>query len=924
MKKEILTWDEINELIADDEMKVYSVEELKNIFQKHFFFDDKLTREFISRIVIYCDEKATDELLLNFQHLADIDAYNDETLKNERTQALALRYQKCRDLSKLNNAKGEEKRQKLAEILAEIDTLDRKRFAKTMVGKMIDLSLSSKKADHKASKDFYPLLKNAKVLGIDPIKWVIKDHYRFADLDGFIDSMFALTQRKYIDSRKKTTFKLFDIGEISEIFTSASVVCKLRGERVQEILDVLGDFTYDTDTRSYIIEPKDIVKKVKTILLSNVSELKNMIDCLKTRFVTDKKSERKLLDRVALSPSILVCDIDKINHFENVLAVTIDGTIARYYLQMEEDYGKKVAHKMCFDLDKFNAIDRLTEKDIEGLPKVAEVLVKHFGPKNAIVCLEDINFLKINDRLLDYLLGKLELEERNGKTNLREYLFQNSGSVLNMLQEDSIPSSSDKPKHTGEKREVKPQEEKSLNIEALPNETTEEDVAKAYARLNDEQKKLAEGIVDKVLEDSTIEEEEKQDEEKHPEEWDFEVDKLKVIAHIQTITDEQIDTICKEFEHKSYSDPFMEILDRFKALVDCQFSGNVCEKSLFMDEVKKQYSAFVKYRDNLDLQLAGEFVDLNLSLMKSFEHLFQTTYMGWNEDMLTEALNQTRRLNNIASKVRKNINENLSGIKNIRYPDYLEKDHEGLDKGKDIDRFIMVEYLALEYVKYLEKYVKDNYPERAWRVFPEGLIDKFLDKEMCLTKCLIITSGLKNVTDELVRLNATVGDLNARMTQKQSKLAVFSPQRPSYRIFSDREAKEQKIMARCGEIGSNLFDTYMMIFEGCFRGKQDLSNWTSFYLSYDENGIYSLTQSGTYTFFPCKVEEKLMKMYHIPKVTEDVKSKVSITLSRRSHYEKMEYVKDEKEEEASTEEQAKNVKEEEKTEKKNSSKTKVD
>lgn len=396
MKK--ITDKEFEDLLAQNEMLRYAVSEYERIFRKNFCLSEEEIRDAIVEIVSSFDESLVLKLTDIFQQFVDND-------------------------------------------IKEYDEETRRKFAQRTIKYITEIY----KDDGKFIIDnFIGVMKQAKQLNIDPFKIAVKTNIKNATTKTFDKSLTALIETKYEDLMTGKSYRLFELDEVKNIFEQCTtLISSLNEKRVQNTLDLLAGFSYDSESQSYFISPKELIKKSYSILREPVKNLERNIKFLEENFIDEEHSRKDLVMRVAQSPSILLVSPKKITDFEEKLAENIFNIIC------DESYSDKTladedklqlavdeAKKYCYNLDNLLLIDSINKDGIENIAKTSEVLIKFLGADNALKCVTKPEILECDPSLLEVFLSCITLEEKKTNQDLRAFFIENTRKCMDYAEKD--------------------------------------------------------------------------------------------------------------------------------------------------------------------------------------------------------------------------------------------------------------------------------------------------------------------------------------------------------------------------------------------------------------------------------------------------------------------------------------------------------
>ena len=408
---------------------------------------------------------------------------------------------------------------------------ERQRLAKKAVNLSIEVYSNEKE---KALQEFKNILKDARSLGIDPIKLVNKTNMTKASFDSYCKCIDALQGQLYTDPILKTKFSLIDSDDdqsgslVDFIEQCTTVICKMNQENVQEVINLLAEFFYDKDSGTYIMQAKNAVLKVKTLLTTSPEKLKENMDFFEEVFASPSISSVQIKTAVSRCPSSLLISknnltgfmqafksnltsiIDKANSsseklsakelmqmFGSQIEITDEDmkTNSKTYMEFIDDVTK------TFCLENLGNIYTMNSENVSEMPKFSNVFIKPFGIKNSISCLQDFNFLSTDPDLLDYIFTIAEESEKAGHKNLREFILRHSARSVKLAREMRTKTSENKPEDFVQELTETPKRKRTLyalpKISELPG-----DIEQRRKKLTNSQIKTAEKLLEQIIAES--------------------------------------------------------------------------------------------------------------------------------------------------------------------------------------------------------------------------------------------------------------------------------------------------------------------------------------------------------------------------------------------------------------------------------------
>lgn len=293
-------------------------------------------------------------------------------------------------------------------------------------------------------RTFLDMLAEAKLKGIEPIRLVNKTNFAHATKDSLNSAIVALTQTQYIGINN-STIELFDQDEIKTLFEEcATLASGVSQVRLQKVLDVIGEFAYDRDSGGYIIHPVHFLRRCKSLITAPPKSIERAANFLLARFTPSPMSRSELIERVATSPSLLLCNPQTIQNFEVDMLAALQDIIDTHHIKKPANYAEEKV-KSISDINKFTQITKINPQKIAA---IKGVLIRHIGAENALECLTDFNVLYMDVRVLDCLLAMVSKQDMEalagGKSSISklQYLLQNTNTTIEGSQPTSGSGSS--------------------------------------------------------------------------------------------------------------------------------------------------------------------------------------------------------------------------------------------------------------------------------------------------------------------------------------------------------------------------------------------------------------------------------------------------------------------------------------------------
>ena len=282
------------------------------------------------------------------------------------------------------------------------------------------------------NQEFAKVLQMAKAQSIDIYRFAIKTNIRSASVEKFSKSLYALCQKQYYDKFTGSYSTLFSQAEVSSIINDcAYIACKLKEENIQKVLSILSELSFDKERNYYFFNPKELIKKNKTLLLANPGRIKENIKFLQNLGQSQGLSKMQILNEIILSPSILTINHNKLAEFEQVYKAGLVKILPNN--QESEMYAQSVAHETAYNFSKLNTIQNIK---LENIEKNIVTLTRFLGKENAIGFSKNLTFLSKNPKFVEYLMLRASQEENNGIKDFRKYIVEHSSNLTGDLTKD--------------------------------------------------------------------------------------------------------------------------------------------------------------------------------------------------------------------------------------------------------------------------------------------------------------------------------------------------------------------------------------------------------------------------------------------------------------------------------------------------------
>ncbi len=771
-KKDLLSWQEIEEICQDSEMLTAFVDDFKTLFEQNFYLSDEETRQNISMIIANCPENKMEQVSSIIQSLADLDKDKQKFFADENA-LLALVYQpnifkelgeepisgtteqerKQEVFRRIENFTDEQK-QKFLKRLSEINVEQRRQEARKMVKKIIDIAVNSVRNDQTIlPRDFYPILKQAKVLGIDHTAWVTTTNLKKMQNPKFNDLVFGLLEEYKNpfykeNSDEPKTFKPFMLEDLSTILQASTLLSLFRADGVQPLINIIGNVLkeYEGAKSSDLVA---ILNTFPTILTVSPRVIAENIEKFSNRCVgSGRMTKSQFAQEIIKKPSILVCDPEKIEEFEELYSLVSQDIIDKYHVEVEDDYVKKQVEKVCYDFKQFDKINGLKGQKIQQLEKVGDALVSQLGAKNALTLMGDFNVLNANPDYITYIFSMAKyVQAKVGKRdkNLVKYIAENTAQFFGRT-EDSDPIA--KMQTFWEEH---PREKKARTIARPKIDSTKaaeltkiEDVDLAYKKLSNDERKRADATVLALIEFAKSEEKKKTS-----------------FDRANQISDERIEELMREAEVSCIDEDgaLVEIMTRFNAIYDEQNGEGSAERNTGIQDFIQGYKRFRAAVERLDLDTVSEFAKCLKSCIIFMNDLclYQThTQIPPEIEQKIQYMDEHRR----------DVLKTISMI-------YGEIDGDGVINRQikhvnvtGASKYAKMDIATSIVLSNIIKYVHTYFPDRSEMILPESLLDAYYEEEPFETRFVQLCTVGWSVYQSFS--NAVSGTPLSRLDKKMS------------------------------------------------------------------------------------------------------------------------------------------------------------
>ncbi len=520
----------------EEEFKELYTAELNRVLQGTFLLSDKDIKKYIEKILNEKDENVVDNLT---SFIVKFEKYS----KNEKYD------------------------------------VERAKAAREVLNRCIKMYLENKE---RIKDNFFTAMDFAKRQNVNPLKIATMENIRKLTASIYLRTYETLTKIEYKNPITGKTFRLFNDEEFKVMIENcASVICHISEDNVKDIVSILTIFSYDTDTQTFYADGAQMLRDCGTLASYPSTKLSSNIEFLKKHFIPPMTNV-ELIKRISLSPSLLMCDQNKIRKFEKAIYVNLcelrkenpalfpDG--AEF-----EAFARKYAHDATFNIEKISSITGLTNDnlELEKFSQTKNVLVKYLGAKNALETFTDFNVLSLDPNILDGLLAKLtEYDVKNHK-QLRKFFVEHTARALNMIKEGEYPDSQ-RTKMTG--RTVTPRRVRA-DIQSMPSQV---DISERYYTSSDA--RTINNLFENVQKTSEARKVRKVVDgvEQLSEEEQEELDYMKDVFN----------RLQRNFDSSQCDSYFEELLTRTQLIIDAKEGKGYAERTFEISRVKQAYRTY--------------------------------------------------------------------------------------------------------------------------------------------------------------------------------------------------------------------------------------------------------------------------------------------------------------------------------------------
>lgn len=695
-----LSDEEFDKLLQDNEMIRLATGELEEIFRNNFCLTEREIGDTIREIVSNFDEYLVLKLTDIFQKFVDNDIENFDKAKRNKFAKRTIKY--CLELYHDNS-----------EFIIE---------------------------------NFLDVIKQSRALNIDPFKIAIKGNLKNATVKTFNDSLVALFESKYEDLLTGEKTQLLELREVKEVIEQCtSLVAGINEKRVQNVLDVLSAFVYDSQRDSYIVSPRELIKKSYVLLKEPSKNLERNIQNLLDTFVPNRMSKTELVMRIYQSPSILLCSPKKIKEFENILAENILGIIAdtsytdkKLNAREKLEYALKEAEEYCCNLDNYNTINSINKSGFKNIEKIRDILVKNLGANNALKCINKPLVLECEPNLLDCFLSKLAMDESKTGGDYRLFFIENTRKCMEYI----VKGRGAGPSIMGQYRTGN-RDHTIADTKSLPTiKDVENDYKNKYERLSERQKHEFDKIMDNFYEKYKGKDQENS--EREPTE-----DEAFAIASKGKIDYKEV--------------PYANMLYNMREFIDARCGDGFCDEHYNLIEFIEAYID----NENISQKFADVLVRLNEEAKNYFENaknegvskrnllLYKKTHESLMNAM--KDLNKLVLESDIVNDKMVQLQKDLPYVKQNIAVDMLEKTgYFERESSSFATKNMIYSIVYLQYFLFMYEELKKFYPNRYREIISEQEVQNMLDGCPFFNELAVCSAVYKTVKDmeDIVKLQS--------------------------------------------------------------------------------------------------------------------------------------------------------------------------
>ncbi len=281
-------------------------------------------------------------------------------------------------------------------------------FALTLLDNILEIFHNE---TDKLSEELIDCIREARRVNIDPFKFATKTNLRFASFDKFQETLNALTVTKYASLGDKSIIKTQEFSTLIEQCTT--LASRLKAETVENILDLLSDFVYDKNSKSYLADVGRMLKVCPSLLLIDEETFLDTLATIEQEFIQKRNMTRlEVVSRIARTPSILATSTKVIEATQSSLEKQITKLLAKSKLVKSDErsiMSQTIANNIVFNLDNFTQLTSIKAADNFG--QMADTLEHFLGTDNAISCMQNLSILKRDPAVVSYVLAVLSADK---------------------------------------------------------------------------------------------------------------------------------------------------------------------------------------------------------------------------------------------------------------------------------------------------------------------------------------------------------------------------------------------------------------------------------------------------------------------------------------------------------------------------------
>lgn len=436
-KSQILRIAEENNL--DEVFVELYIEEIERIFKEKFCFTEKDIEKHINKIFRTQNEKAIEYFFEVFTKYSKLDASSKNLTDREK--------------------------------------FFRKKFSLDMIEKAFQLYTVQGK---KIKDEFFNALREAEAYGIDPYRISNKTTFKNLSVKSFRESLKALMEETYVDTNTMKEFKLFENTEdVKGIFEEcSSMACKFNSTSIQNVLELLSNFTYDKENKVFYanVNYVNMVRKCKKILTQTPAQLATTMNFL-TKYFTDENdptTKQELIMKVNQDPTILLLSPDKVFSLEKKL--------------ISIGFPEEKVKEFCFNKDNLIQINGISNENISDLDTLKEVLSHYLDKDSVFNAMTKFEYINTKPVVLDIIFKRAIEEGMFSK-------FLQRPSVLSMITTDNNFGGTRGPKTT---KRTGDEKLNPLEIKECLTDKEKSDLQALISKISAKDKEYVESVIENL------------------------------------------------------------------------------------------------------------------------------------------------------------------------------------------------------------------------------------------------------------------------------------------------------------------------------------------------------------------------------------------------------------------------------------------